>query len=280
MVQETSISGQVLKIISEKGTELLRVSSIPENLWPEAIQHAVWLKNRTPARALRKKEAKTPYEALKGDKPTLSRERIWGSRAYVTYPPEFRASAKMTKLHSPRGWLGYFVGYKSEAMYHIYSPKKHKVYQIGVARVEDREGLDDHHDAPCLEDRVPTPDVETSDCPSLEDEEGISDDEDNDTSFHDPLRDSEFLADLETARLTNNTRTHAERGSQRVHELNTETAPQSEVEEEDDIEGEDDSEDRETRPAITSKYFAQSRHAGMAKRKNANDTMLAPKRSR
>ena len=103
MVQETSISGQVLKIISEKGTKLLRISSIPENLWPEAIQHAVWLKNRTPARALRKKDAKTPYEALKGDKPTLKRERIWGSWAYVTYPLEFRTSAEMTKLHSPRG---------------------------------------------------------------------------------------------------------------------------------------------------------------------------------
>lgn len=76
MVQELSISGQVSKIIAEKGTELLRVSKIPENLWPEAIQHAVWLKNRAPARALRKKNAKTPYEALRGLKPTLTRERI------------------------------------------------------------------------------------------------------------------------------------------------------------------------------------------------------------
>jgi hypothetical protein len=98
-------------------------------------------------------------------------------------------------------------------MYHIYSPKKHKVYRIGVARVEDGEGLDDHYDRPCLEDRVLTLDVETLDCPSLEDEEGISDDEDNDTSFHGPLRDLEFLADPETARLTNNTRTHTEHGS-------------------------------------------------------------------
>jgi hypothetical protein len=157
MVQETSISGQVSKIISEKGTELLRVSKIPEKLWPEAIQHAVWLKNRAPARALRKKDAKTPYEALRGIKPTLIRERIWGSRAYVTYPQELRSTAAMTKLHSPRGWLGYFVGCESEAMYRIYSPEKHKVYRIGVARVEDGEGLSDVHDAPCLEDRISIP---------------------------------------------------------------------------------------------------------------------------
>jgi hypothetical protein len=105
--------------------------------------HAVWLKNRTPARALRKKDAKTPYEALKGAKPTLTRERIWGSRAYVTYPPEFRTTTEMTKLHSPCGWLGYFVGCESEAMYHIYSPEKHKVYRIGVARVEDGKVVGD-----------------------------------------------------------------------------------------------------------------------------------------
>jgi hypothetical protein len=76
MVQESSISEQTSKIISGKSTELMRVSRIPQHLWPEAIQHAVWLMNRTPARALRKKDAKTPYEALEGNKPTLLRERI------------------------------------------------------------------------------------------------------------------------------------------------------------------------------------------------------------
>lgn len=108
MVQGTSISGQVSRIISGKGTELMRISSIPENLWPEAIQHSIWLKNRTPARVLRKKNAKTPYEALRGDKPTLTRERIWGSRAYITYPPEFRNTAEMTKLHSPRRLFSWY----------------------------------------------------------------------------------------------------------------------------------------------------------------------------
>jgi hypothetical protein len=88
----------------------------------------------------------------------------------------------MTKLHSPRGWLGYFVGCESEAMYYIYSLEKHKVYRIGVARVEDGEGLDDHYDVPCLEDRVLTPIVEILDCPSSEGEGGISDDENDETA--------------------------------------------------------------------------------------------------
>lgn len=62
----------------------------------------------------------------------------------------------MTKLHSPRGWLGYFVGCESEAMYHIYSSEKHKVFQIGAARIKDSKGLGDPHNAPCLEDQIPT----------------------------------------------------------------------------------------------------------------------------
>ena len=59
-------------------------------------------------------------------------------------------------------------------MYHIYFPEKHKVYRIGIARVEDGEGLGDPHDAPCLEDRVPSPDVEASDHLILEDEDETS----------------------------------------------------------------------------------------------------------
>ena len=61
------------------------------------------------------------------------------------------------------GWLRYFVGCESEAMYHIYSLEKHKVYRIGVARVEDGERLDDLHDAPCLEDIISTENIEVPD---------------------------------------------------------------------------------------------------------------------
>jgi hypothetical protein len=288
MIQETSISGQVSKIILEKSTEFLRISRIPENLWPEAIQHAVWLKNRAPARALRKKDAITPYEALKGAKPTLTRERIWGSRAYVTYPAEFRNTAEMTKLHNPRGWLGYFVGCESEAMYHIYSPEKHKVYRVGVARVEDGEGLDDPHDEPCLEDRVPTPDVEVPNRLSAEDVGATSGDNDNDRSddtiSHAPSDEARYLSDTEPEHSTNNIAIQKTHGSQQAHQLNRRTTHDSEVtadtEEEKENDESEESDDGTAGPEITSKYFNQFRHAGMAKRKNAEDTMIAPKRSR
>lgn len=109
---------------------------------------------------MRKKDVRTLYEALRGTKPILTRERIWGSRAYVTYPQEFRSTAQIIKLYSPRGWLGYFVSCESEAIYHIYSLEKYRVYRIGITRVEDSEGLDDPYNEPYLEDRIPTPNVE------------------------------------------------------------------------------------------------------------------------
>ncbi|KAJ6033764.1 hypothetical protein N7444_011535 [Penicillium canescens] len=249
MVQETSISGQVSKIISEKGTELLRTSKIPENLWPEAIQHAVWLKNRIPARALRKKDAKTPYEALRGVKPTLTRERIWGSRAYVTYPQELRSTASMTKLHSPRGWLGYFVGCESEAMYHIYSPEKNKVYRIGVARVEDGEGLNDPHDAPCLEDRVPIPDLDIPSNTPSEDESQASSEKDSDQAGpHNANHDWQSTGSLEEEGIG-----QEQNPSEAWHESR------------DEIESADDEyeTDEESITPVVSRYFNHSKHAGL-----------------
>ena len=143
MIQDTTISGQVSKIISEKSNELLRGSSIPAKLWPEAFVHSIWNKNRSTARALLKKEKKTPWEALYGQQPSLERERIWGSRAYTAFPTEKRKPAHVTKLHHPRGWLGYFVGCESESIYRIYDPENLAVRRIGASEIDDGHGLDD-----------------------------------------------------------------------------------------------------------------------------------------
>jgi hypothetical protein len=43
----------------------------------------------------------------------LERERIWGSRVYITIILEARKGVNR-KLHDSRGWLGYFIGLESE----------------------------------------------------------------------------------------------------------------------------------------------------------------------
>lgn len=148
--QEPTISGKIREIIAGRGKEMLRECTIPENLWPEAIRHATYLKNRSPTKA--HKNRKTAWEALHGIKPYLGREIIWGSRAYVTIPMDDPHRAG-PKLHTPRGWLGYAVGCEGESIYRIWRPEEHTVYRISMARVEQGEGLDDPQDGPALRDR-------------------------------------------------------------------------------------------------------------------------------
>lgn len=142
----------------------------------------------------------------------------------------------MTKLRNPRGWLGYFVRCESEAMYHIYSPEKHKVYRIDTARVEDGEGLDDPHDAPCLEDRVPTADVVISDQIDLDiDDEMASDQNDDDRTVSLALEETELYTEPE--------RSDAEDGVQQRQ--SSHTNPYNEFESDNDT----------TAPAVMSKYL-------------------------
>ena len=104
MIQDNAVGRQIRKIIQEQGNEFLRNSTLPETLWPEAMDYAAWLKNRSPTRAHKSK--KTPWEMEEGLIPNLANEKTWGSRVYVSYTDEQRGR----KLHDPRGWLGYFVG--------------------------------------------------------------------------------------------------------------------------------------------------------------------------
>ena len=150
MVQEHILPDRVYNIIEGNANELLRNSTIPENLWPEAWKHSVWLKNRSPTRAL--KSRKTPFELLTGYVPDLSRERIWGSRTYVTVPLDIQRGGN--KLHTPRGWMGYFMGCESESIYRIWNPEKNKVVRISTARIDDGEGLEDGQDRPSRNDRI------------------------------------------------------------------------------------------------------------------------------
>ena len=163
-------------------------------------------------------------------------------------PLDFRTTAKMIKLQSPRGWLGCFVGCESEAMYHIYSPEKHKIYRIGVARVEDGEGLDDSQDGQCLEDRVRTRDADVPEHPSTEDEDETTDD---DHDEHDNDDGSSSLQGEPKHLSISNTPTAD------VTTLSQHEREDADDEEEDGI--------HVTEPAIRSKYFKPSRHAGVAK---------------
>ena len=59
---------------------MLHANGMPKFLWGEAINHAVYLKNRTPTKAL---DEKTPYEVFYGVKPNLKGLLEFGSKVCV-----------------------------------------------------------------------------------------------------------------------------------------------------------------------------------------------------
>ena len=66
--------------ILEKIRAMLHASGQPKFLWGEAAHHVVWLKNRTPTKAL---GSLTPFEVAYSRKPDLCGLCEWGSRVWV-----------------------------------------------------------------------------------------------------------------------------------------------------------------------------------------------------
>ena len=162
MLQEAtkSVSSTISKILGTRTEEAMRNVSLSETLWVEAFSHAIWIKNRSPSRALEGKI--TPWEAFYKLKPNLDIERIFGSRVYVTYPPEHRRKS----LLQARGWIGYFVGFETEAVLRVWHPDKKRVVRITAPRVDDGQGQTDDHDGETLSNRIPIDDITLGDDPS------------------------------------------------------------------------------------------------------------------
>ena len=66
---------------------MLMEAKLSPDLWAEAIATAVYLKNRSPTKAL---SDVTPEEAWIGQKPNLRHLRIFGCRALVKVPDSRR----------------------------------------------------------------------------------------------------------------------------------------------------------------------------------------------
>jgi hypothetical protein len=85
-------------------------SCIPQSWWEFSVEYAVNCYNKTPVSRLK---WQTPFEALTGNKPDISRMRVFGCGAYVFIPPTRRhnklspKSELMTYLGEVEGMKGY-----------------------------------------------------------------------------------------------------------------------------------------------------------------------------
>ena len=82
---------------------LLKEAKVNRRFWPEVIQAAPYLKNRTLANTL---EKKTPYEIFFNEKPNVKYLKIYGSRVFVRVPEQLRKSKWDDKAR-----LGILLGY-------------------------------------------------------------------------------------------------------------------------------------------------------------------------
>jgi Reverse transcriptase (RNA-dependent DNA polymerase)/gag-polypeptide of LTR copia-type/Zinc knuckle len=105
----------------ELARAMLVASGLPKNLWAEAVNHATWLKNRLPTKAL---SGGTPFEGRYKKKPDLGGLVPFGTTVWV----KIVGAKKLDK----RARKGHFVGYDMTSTgYRIYFPDKRK---IGVER--------------------------------------------------------------------------------------------------------------------------------------------------
>jgi len=83
------------RTIVESGKAMLHDRNLPQYLWAEAANTAVYLKNRTATETL---NGLTPFEKWFGEKPSLTHLRVFGSECYAHVPKDQRTKWEMNSI--------------------------------------------------------------------------------------------------------------------------------------------------------------------------------------
>jgi len=95
---------------------MMSYSTLPINLWMEALKNAIYILNRVPSKSV----PKTQYELWTGREPSLNHFRVWGcsAEAKVFNPNIGKLDPKTVSCH--------FIGYPEKSKgYHFYCPDRH-----------------------------------------------------------------------------------------------------------------------------------------------------------
>ena len=135
--QKNGVAERKNRTLVECARSMLQGKGLSNGFWAEAINTAVYLKNRSSTKCL---GFKTPFEALFGFKPAVSHLRIFGSKAYAHIPKADR------KKLDPKALKCIFVGYGTEfKAYKLFNPMTHKVFASRdvIFHEQIEEGKDD-----------------------------------------------------------------------------------------------------------------------------------------
>ena len=116
--QHNGVAESLNRRLLKRVRAMRHAADLPKNLWGEAINHAVWLKNQTSTRVLGNVN---PHERLYGTKPNLGGVPEWGQRVWVHDDTGSKLDARANE--------GRWVGFDSDSTHAhcIYWPSKNSI---------------------------------------------------------------------------------------------------------------------------------------------------------
>ena len=134
--EQNGVAERKNRTLVEAVRSMLSTSKLPYKFWAEALARAVYLRSRSPTKAI---EGMTPFEALTGEKPNVDHLKTFGCAAYAHVPKDERL-----KLDS-KSRKCIFLGYGTETKgYRLYDPERSRViYSRDVIFNESCYGMED-----------------------------------------------------------------------------------------------------------------------------------------
>jgi hypothetical protein len=127
------------KELNNMARTMIAMSTLSQELLPEALKHAAKLSNMLPTRTLNGEFPVRTMEKCLNKQPTkhsVSHLRIWGCKAWVLTPGERRK--KRSEKFNPRSKLGYLVGTEAHNIFRIWMPDTKTVIRArDVTFIED-----------------------------------------------------------------------------------------------------------------------------------------------
>ncbi|GJW12548.1 retrovirus-related pol polyprotein from transposon TNT 1-94 [Tanacetum coccineum] len=98
------------RTLQEMSRTMLNEQSLPQKFWCNTVDTSTYILNRILIRAIL---GKTPYELLRGRKPTLDYFRVFGSKCFILNTKDY-----LTKF-DPKSYEGVFLGYSQNSKAYI-----------------------------------------------------------------------------------------------------------------------------------------------------------------
>jgi len=118
--QQNGVAERMNRTIMDLVRSMIHTAGIDKKFWAEAVQTAVYVRNRVTSRSLPK--LKTPFHLWHNAVPDLSHLRIFGSPCFYTIPKNKR------KKLNPRSREAIFMGYSMQSKgYKIWDPESRKM---------------------------------------------------------------------------------------------------------------------------------------------------------